>query len=193
VVWDPHPRGPAPIAGATLVTPNLAESKALEPGIAGDALPVVATARPRAGAPLAGAAVSVTCGARGAVLVDGAGPPFFAAAEPALGGDPCGAGDRFASCAAGALADGAAMADAVLTAVTSASRSSRPAGAGAIAQDDTAGPSRARARRDRPGARHARGAAAPSSPPAAASTSCTPATSRPCRRHGRWGTASSCA
>ena len=117
VVWDPHPRGPAPIAGATLVTPNLAESKALEPGIAGDALPVVARRARALARRWQAAAVSVTCGARGAVLVDGAGPPFFAAAEPAPGGDPCGAGDRFASCAAGALADGAAMADAVLTAV----------------------------------------------------------------------------
>ena len=140
VVWDPHPRGPAPIAGATLVTPNLAESKALEPGIAGDALPVVARRARALARRWQAAAVSVTCGARGAVLVDGPGPPFFAAAEPAPGGDPCGAGDRFASCAAGALADGAAMADAVLTAVGSASRFVAAGGAGAIAQDDPAGP-----------------------------------------------------
>ena len=28
LVWDPHPKGPAPIAGATLVTPNLKEATA---------------------------------------------------------------------------------------------------------------------------------------------------------------------
>jgi D-beta-D-heptose 7-phosphate kinase / D-beta-D-heptose 1-phosphate adenosyltransferase len=140
VVWDPHPHGPAPIAGATLVTPNLAETKALEPGFAGDALPVVA----RRGRALVrrwrAAAVSVTCGARGAVLVEGPGPPLFVAAEPAAGGDPCGAGDRFASCAAGALADGAATAEAVQAAVTSASRFVAAGGAGALAESHTAEP-----------------------------------------------------
>ena len=140
VVWDPHPRGPEPVHGATLVTPNLAEARALEPGFAGDAIPVVARRARALARRWRAAAVSVTCGARGVVLVDGPGPPLSAAAEPARGGDPCGAGDRFASCAAGALADGASTAEAVLAAVTSASRFVAGGGAGAIGGDDSAQP-----------------------------------------------------
>jgi rfaE bifunctional protein nucleotidyltransferase chain/domain len=140
VVWDPHPRGPEPVHGATLVTPNLAEARALEPGFAGDAIPVVARRARALARRWRAAAVSVTCGARGVVLVNGPGPPLSAAAEPARGGDPCGAGDRFASCAAGALADGASTAEAVLAAVTSASRFVAGGGAGAIGGDDSAQP-----------------------------------------------------
>jgi D-beta-D-heptose 7-phosphate kinase/D-beta-D-heptose 1-phosphate adenosyltransferase len=140
VVWDPHPRGPAPIPGATLVTPNAAEAKALEPGSAGDGVPVVARRARALARRWRAAAVSVTCGARGVVLVDSPGPPLSVAAEPARGGDPCGAGDRFASCAAGALADGAATAEAVLDAVTSASRFVAAGGAGAIGAGEAAEP-----------------------------------------------------
>jgi D-beta-D-heptose 7-phosphate kinase/D-beta-D-heptose 1-phosphate adenosyltransferase len=140
VVWDPHPRGPAPIDGATLVTPNLAEAQALEPGFAGDAVPVVARRARALARRWRASAVGVTCGARGVVLVEGAGPPLCIAAEPAPGGDPCGAGDRFASCAAGALADGAATAEAVRAAVASASAFVAAGGAGAVAGDDPARP-----------------------------------------------------
>jgi D-beta-D-heptose 7-phosphate kinase/D-beta-D-heptose 1-phosphate adenosyltransferase len=150
VVWDPHPRGPAPVAGARLVTPNAAEAKALEPGLAGDVIPVVARRARALARRWRASAVSVTCGARGVVLVDGPGPPLSVAAEPAGGGDPCGAGDRFASCAAGALADGAATADAVLAAVTSASRFVAAGGAGAIGADEASAPSPATAPADDP-------------------------------------------
>jgi D-beta-D-heptose 7-phosphate kinase / D-beta-D-heptose 1-phosphate adenosyltransferase len=150
VVWDPHPRGPAPVAGATLVTPNAAEAKALEPGLAGDGIPVVARRARALARRWRAAAVSVTCGARGVVLVDGPRPPLSVAAEPARGGDPCGAGDRFASCAAGALADGAATDDAVLAAVTSASRFVAAGGASAIGADEASGPSPAAAPADDP-------------------------------------------
>jgi D-beta-D-heptose 7-phosphate kinase / D-beta-D-heptose 1-phosphate adenosyltransferase len=135
VVWDPHPRGPAPVHAATLVTPNLAEATAFEPGPPGHALPVVARRARALARRWRAAGVSVTCGARGAVLVEGGGPPFAVAAEPAPGGDPCGAGDRFAASAAGALADGATTADAVLAAVTAASRFVAAGGAAAIAAE----------------------------------------------------------
>jgi rfaE bifunctional protein nucleotidyltransferase chain/domain/rfaE bifunctional protein kinase chain/domain len=132
VVWDPHPRGPAPTPGATLATPNLAEATALVPEPDGDALPAVA-ARARALAARWGAeAVSVTCGARGAVMAGAAGPPLAIPARPACGGDPCGAGDRFASRAATALADGAGIAEAVQDAVLAASRFVEAGGAGAV-------------------------------------------------------------
>jgi D-beta-D-heptose 7-phosphate kinase/D-beta-D-heptose 1-phosphate adenosyltransferase len=140
LVWDPHPHGPAPVHGATLVTPNAAEARALEPGLGGDAMPAVARRARALARRWRAAAVSVTCGANGAVLVEGPGPPLSVAAQAARGGDPCGAGDRFASCAAGALADGAATSEAVLAAVTSASRFVAAGGAGAIGAHEAAEP-----------------------------------------------------
>ncbi|MEV5269433.1 PfkB family carbohydrate kinase, partial [Streptomyces werraensis] len=41
VVWDPHPRGETPVAGARIVTPNAGEAVALcagKPGVSGDSL-----------------------------------------------------------------------------------------------------------------------------------------------------------
>jgi D-beta-D-heptose 7-phosphate kinase / D-beta-D-heptose 1-phosphate adenosyltransferase len=132
VVWDPHPRGLAPTPGVTLATPNLAEATALVPDPPGDALPAVA-ARARALAERWGAdAVSVTCGARGAVLSGPAGAPVAVPAEAVTGGDPCGAGDRFASRAATALADGHGVEAAVMEAVRAASRFVAAGGAAAL-------------------------------------------------------------
>jgi rfaE bifunctional protein nucleotidyltransferase chain/domain len=76
--------------------------------------------------------VAVTCGARGAVVAGAHGAPLAVPAEPAAGGDPCGAGDRFASRAATALAAGASAEEAVQEAVRSASRFVAAGGAGAV-------------------------------------------------------------
>ena len=54
MVWDPHPRGPAPVPGCRLVTPNLKEAAGR-------------TAQ-RLLAQWQADAVAVTLGARGAVL-----------------------------------------------------------------------------------------------------------------------------
>jgi D-beta-D-heptose 7-phosphate kinase / D-beta-D-heptose 1-phosphate adenosyltransferase len=122
LVWDPHPRGPDPVPGARLATPNRAETAcfAAEAEVAGDGLAAV-TARARL---LAGrwraAGVAVTLGASGALLVEGGGAPLVVPAPAAPGGDPCGAGDRFASAAAGMLADGALPSEAVAGAVAAA-------------------------------------------------------------------------
>jgi rfaE bifunctional protein nucleotidyltransferase chain/domain/rfaE bifunctional protein kinase chain/domain len=143
VVWDPHPRGPAPVAGVTLATPNAAEAAALVPDPAGDALMAVARRARALARRWQAAAVCVTCGPRGAVLVEDEGAPLIVPAEAAPGGDPCGAGDRFASLAAAALADGASATDAVLAAVAAASRFVAAGGAAALARgrdDATARP-----------------------------------------------------
>jgi rfaE bifunctional protein nucleotidyltransferase chain/domain/rfaE bifunctional protein kinase chain/domain len=143
VVWDPHPRGSAPTPRATLATPNLAEATALVPDPPGDALPAVA-ARARALAARWGAeAVSVTCGARGAVLSAAEGAPVAVPAEPAPGGDPCGAGDRFASRAATALADGLGVQAAVAEAVRAASLFVAAGGASAVGAGACAEPAAA--------------------------------------------------
>ncbi|MER6695489.1 PfkB family carbohydrate kinase, partial [Streptomyces minutiscleroticus] len=107
VVWDPHPKGDAPVPGVRLATPNAAEASALVPD--GDQS---LRAHARRGAELAerwrAAAVGVTLGERGVLLTrSGSTAPMLVPVPYRSGGDPCGAGDCFASAAAAALADGA--------------------------------------------------------------------------------------
>jgi D-beta-D-heptose 7-phosphate kinase / D-beta-D-heptose 1-phosphate adenosyltransferase len=120
LVWDPHPRGPAPVPGARLATPNRAEAAGFAPQVPGAGLAAV-TARARLLAERwVAAGVAVTLGPGGALLVEGAGAPLVVPAPPTAAGDPCGAGDRFAATAAGLLADGALPSEAVAGAVTAA-------------------------------------------------------------------------
>lgn len=121
VVWDPHPRGGAPVPGTALVTPNLAE--ALD---AADALGLDARADDPGGLArsLAAAwdveAVCVTAGEHGAFVARAQGEPAYVPAV-VTPGDPCGAGDRFASTVAVALGHGTGLVEAVVAAVRSAS------------------------------------------------------------------------
>jgi D-beta-D-heptose 7-phosphate kinase/D-beta-D-heptose 1-phosphate adenosyltransferase len=120
LVWDPHPKGPAPVPGARLATPNRAEAALFAAAVTGDGLAAV-TARARLLAERWRAAgVAITLGPSGALLVQGGGAPLVVPAPAAPGGDPCGAGDRFASAAAGLLADGALPSEAVGGAVAAA-------------------------------------------------------------------------
>ncbi|MDP9399819.1 MAG: PfkB family carbohydrate kinase, partial [Actinomycetota bacterium] len=106
VVWDPHPNGPAPVRGCALVTPNAVEAARFVPDMGGDGVHAM-TARAGVLAERWDADhVCVTRGALGALLVDADGTALAFPADPAPGGDPCGAGDRFASRAAELLADG---------------------------------------------------------------------------------------
>jgi rfaE bifunctional protein nucleotidyltransferase chain/domain/rfaE bifunctional protein kinase chain/domain len=120
VVWDPHPRGPEPVPGVRLLTPNLSEAltasgvtaKGLEGArLAGDAL------RSR----LHAQAVAVTLGSRGALLHNGGETPIVVPAPSVPVLDPCGAGDRFASAVAVSLMRGAALDVAVADGVVAAS------------------------------------------------------------------------
>jgi rfaE bifunctional protein nucleotidyltransferase chain/domain len=121
IVWDPHPRGPAPVPGCLLVTPNAAEAERAAPrAAAGDGLGAQ-EARARALRDAWSAVdVCVTLGARGALLVGGAGPALAVPAARLAAGDPCRAGDRFAATAAGRLAAGAQPSEAVRAAVAAA-------------------------------------------------------------------------
>jgi len=149
VVWDPHPRGGGPVAGVALVTPNLAEARlaaAEAPARSRAGQPAAAHAGAGAAAPAdvlaavlldvwGAAAVAVTAGAGGAFVAvrgqlrpDVRGGPAVGGvtvtAVPAVtvtGGDPSGAGDRFAASAAAALARGLTAAEAVADAVADAS------------------------------------------------------------------------
>jgi len=121
LVWDPHPRGPEPITGVRLATPNAAEAARLVPDAGGHPI-AAASARGAALVERWGAGtVAVTLGARGALLASLDGPPLLVPAPTVEGGDPCGAGDRFAGAAAAALADGALVSEAVEAGVAAAS------------------------------------------------------------------------
>jgi D-beta-D-heptose 7-phosphate kinase / D-beta-D-heptose 1-phosphate adenosyltransferase len=124
VVWDPHPDGPEPVPGCTLVTPNAAEAERAAPRPGGDGAPPLAMHEARARAlreRWSAVGVCVTLGRDGAVLVAGAGPALAVPAPRVPAGDPCGAGDCFAATAAGRLAAGALPSDAVRAAVAAAS------------------------------------------------------------------------
>ncbi len=136
VVWDPHPRGAQPVPGTRLVTPNLAEARAVlagheEPGELAKLLRGHWHAD----------AVAVTVGARGAVLADGLGDttvpvPAAARAPGHSAPDTCGAGDRFAAAATAALLGGADTTEAVMTAVEAAARFVADGGATVLSTND---------------------------------------------------------
>jgi D-beta-D-heptose 7-phosphate kinase / D-beta-D-heptose 1-phosphate adenosyltransferase len=121
VVWDPHPRGTAPVPGVRLVTPNESEVRAAGgdsvhsgrfAGLAAAAEEVRGKWRARA--------VAVTLGPDGALLAQGGPTPMVVPAPMRCDGDPCGAGDRFAGAAAAALADGGLVSEAVQAGVADA-------------------------------------------------------------------------
>jgi D-beta-D-heptose 7-phosphate kinase/D-beta-D-heptose 1-phosphate adenosyltransferase len=120
LVWDPHPRGPEPVPGATLVTPNDAEARGFAPAVGGEG-PHGALARAEALRDRWSARwVCVTRGSGGAVAV-GDGAAVAVPATRVAVGDPCGAGDRFASRAAEVLAAGGDVPEALRAAVAAAS------------------------------------------------------------------------
>ncbi|MFD5314457.1 D-glycero-beta-D-manno-heptose 1-phosphate adenylyltransferase [Streptomyces sp. ESR1.13] len=138
LVWDPHPRGGPPVPGTRLVTPAEKEAHALAPspdhpggGLRAAALAAAALVRDwRA------AAVAVTLGPRGALLSYGE-HPLLVPAPAAHHGDACGAGDRFAATAAGLLADGALVGEAVEGAVGAATAFVAAGGAAAVPPADS--------------------------------------------------------
>ncbi|WP_082127169.1 bifunctional heptose 7-phosphate kinase/heptose 1-phosphate adenyltransferase [Allosalinactinospora lopnorensis] len=161
LVWDPHPRGTAPVAGADVVTPNEAEAAALVPapphgaygepghGPVGDHDdPAAPGPEPAAGTSLdeigrraahlreywQSASVAVTAASRGVVLADGAADPRHLPPPHVLAnGDACGAGDDFAATVTAALGDGMARTDAVRAAVNAASHFVTGSGAAGMA------------------------------------------------------------
>ncbi|OLE30387.1 MAG: hypothetical protein AUG44_01330, partial [Actinobacteria bacterium 13_1_20CM_3_71_11] len=122
VVWDPHPRGSDPVPGIMLATPNEAELGHHIPTQQGSGrLASVAARAARLCETWQVQAVAVTLGADGALVAQRATTPLVVPAMPARGGDPCGAGDRFAAAVAAALTRGAVLSEAVTQAVGAAS------------------------------------------------------------------------
>lgn len=120
MVWDPHPNGREPVAGVTLATPSRSEAAGLVREVRGEGLRAVAARGDALRRRWACAAVAVTLGAEGALLADGGGMPRVFPTRVS-GADACGAGDRFASAAAAALAAGAGPPEAISAAVDAAS------------------------------------------------------------------------
>jgi D-beta-D-heptose 7-phosphate kinase / D-beta-D-heptose 1-phosphate adenosyltransferase len=125
ILWDPHPKGPPPIPGVVLATPNEREALAAAADGASGAVPGSLAAAEEAARALAtrwrAAHVCVTRGVAGAVLVGGDGPALAIPAPPVPVADPCGAGDSFAAAAAVRLAAGSLPSEAVTAAVRAAS------------------------------------------------------------------------
>lgn len=139
LVWDPHPRGGAPVPGTRLVTPAEKEAHGLAPQDAAARRDLHAAAHSAAALVRhwRAAAVAVTLGARGALLSYGE-HPLLVPAPAAHHGDSCGAGDRFAATAAGLLADGVLVAEAVEGAVAAATGFVAAGGAAALPSADAA-------------------------------------------------------
>ncbi|MGV9278207.1 D-glycero-beta-D-manno-heptose 1-phosphate adenylyltransferase [Streptomyces griseosporeus] len=121
-------------------------------------------------------AVAVTLGERGVLLSYGE-HPLLVPAPVAHHGDPCGAGDAFAATAAGLLADGALVGEAVEGAVAAATAFVGEGGAAALRLPDALRPTAGRPASERPasgsgpgsGAGHAARTGRPTGPaPAAA-------------------------
>jgi rfaE bifunctional protein nucleotidyltransferase chain/domain/rfaE bifunctional protein kinase chain/domain len=131
LVWDPHPRGPAPVAGATLATPNESEAARFASEIEGRGVPALADRAVVLARRWGARYVCITRGGAGALLAGPGGAPQAIPAAPVIGGDPCGAGDCFAAAAALALARGAFAPEAAAHAVAAASAFVESGGAAA--------------------------------------------------------------
>jgi ribokinase len=117
-----RPLAPALLAARPILTPNREEARALT----GEADSAAAA---RALAAQTGAAVVVTLGAEGALLVTADGTAQTIAAPRVQAVDTTGAGDVLSGTLAAALAGGAPLAEAVTAAVHAAARSVTVAGA----------------------------------------------------------------
>jgi rfaE bifunctional protein nucleotidyltransferase chain/domain len=139
LVWDPHPRGGPPVPGTRLVCPARSEARAVtDQDGNGNSLRDAAREAAELVRRWRVAAVAVTLGSSGALLSYGE-HPLLVPAGAVHHGDTCGAGDRFAATAAGLLADGALVGEAVEGAVAAATEFVGAGGAGGVTGAD-AGP-----------------------------------------------------
>lgn len=132
VVWDPHPRGAEPTPDTFAVTPNLAELGHFATSRTESSVVDLETEARELRERWHVDHVVVTASSRGAYLLDDTRRIRHFRASRAAVGDPCGAGDRFASALAVRLASGASIALAVRHAVEVAGAFVSAGGAGRI-------------------------------------------------------------
>jgi D-beta-D-heptose 7-phosphate kinase / D-beta-D-heptose 1-phosphate adenosyltransferase len=130
VLWDPHPSGPDPVAHTLVATPNEAELWQRVGAQPDASIAEIAGAAGRLVDRWRTAAVAVTRGAQGAVLVDAETGPLVVPAAAQQGRDTCGAGDCLAANLAVEIAAGQVLSDAIVAAVAEATRYVRDGGAG---------------------------------------------------------------
>ncbi|WP_439691527.1 PfkB family carbohydrate kinase [Curtobacterium sp. SP.BCo] len=150
LVWDPHPKGAAPVTGTAVATPNTAEARRFADGAVhhGDGVPFATAAANHLVRTWDIGAVAVTMGAHGALVASATDGNRFVPAPSVTAGDPCGAGDRLAAGIAVALAAGADVSEAVAAGVDAASEYLAAGGVAALSTDDGPAPVRV------PGADH---------------------------------------
>jgi D-beta-D-heptose 7-phosphate kinase / D-beta-D-heptose 1-phosphate adenosyltransferase len=135
IVWDPHRVGSDPVPGVAVVTPNRTEALAFSARRCDYDLRSLTELARELRRLWRAVNICITLGADGVLLEGGAGPPLSVPAPRISGGDPCGAGDRFASYVAGLLADGDLVIEAVTAAVGPATAFVQAGGAaGALKQ-----------------------------------------------------------
>ena len=122
LVWDPHPRGAAPVPGSTLVTPNLAELAGFVRMEAAASLGAIRRGAQQLARQWQAGSVCVTLGSRGAMFCLADNAAHLIAPVQVSVGDTCGAGDCFAAAAAAGLADGVLPSEAVALGVAAAGR-----------------------------------------------------------------------
>jgi rfaE bifunctional protein nucleotidyltransferase chain/domain/rfaE bifunctional protein kinase chain/domain len=122
LVWDPHPRGSAPVPGSALVTPNLAELAGFVAMDAGASLAAVRRGAQQLAGQWQAGSICVTLGSRGAMFCLADNVPHLIAPAQVATGDTCGAGDCFAAAAAAGVADGMLPSEAVALGVAAAGR-----------------------------------------------------------------------
>jgi D-beta-D-heptose 7-phosphate kinase/D-beta-D-heptose 1-phosphate adenosyltransferase len=140
LVWDPHPRGAAPVPGCTLVTPNLAELAGLAGLDAGASLAVIRRGAQALAQQWQAGSVCVTLGSRGAMFCLADNAPHLVAPHQVSTGDTCGAGDCFAAAAAAGLAEGVLPSEAVTLGVAAAARFVAAGAAAGYRPDQPAAP-----------------------------------------------------
>ncbi|WP_323124727.1 PfkB family carbohydrate kinase [Nocardia implantans] len=137
IVWDPSPRGPVPVPGAALVTPDHAAALTLLSGRLDDGPDLWKLAKG-----WAVDAIAVTLGTEGALLCLRASGkrlriPLASVERVPGGGDACGAGDSFAVAAAVRLAEGRGPESAVRRAVLAAAEFVGSGGAAAYSERES--------------------------------------------------------
>lgn len=118
VVWDPHPRGTAPVSRVSVLTPNRSEARTTAKELAGQAASASELIEALHDAEVLRSAfdcgaVCVTLGSMGSVTVRGGAPLVITPRRSLRNVDTCGAGDVFASSLAIGLARGAVLSEAL--------------------------------------------------------------------------------
>ncbi len=89
LLWDPHPRGPAPVPGADLVTPNDSEAARFAPDHPGQSWAAVGARAADLADRWQAGAVAITLGARGSLVSTGTGTPLVVPAPAVTATDTC--------------------------------------------------------------------------------------------------------